>query len=189
MAWHDIWIINVYDCFLALDVLVCIHFMVWDMKCMYVFTTKVICSKDIAKEKDNRHLCISKWLCCTYFINYIFISKTLLFIKPIIDVIIITCRDYFPKSWLIINTMIFILTEIVESLIRPQLHRLWCRLKDSSRSDCKKRSLWGSQGSLAYGVLIWDKLVLSIASLCLMWHTIMFNNKILEVLVYFIDGF
>jgi hypothetical protein len=27
---------------IASDVLVCIHLMVWDMKCMYPFTTKVI---------------------------------------------------------------------------------------------------------------------------------------------------
>lgn len=44
--------IDVCDYF-ALDVLVHMHFMVWAIKCMYAFTTKVICSKKKCQGKDN----------------------------------------------------------------------------------------------------------------------------------------
>lgn len=44
--------IDVCDYF-ALDVLVHMHFMVWAIKCMYAFTTKVIRSKRKCQGKDN----------------------------------------------------------------------------------------------------------------------------------------
>jgi hypothetical protein len=54
----------------ALDVLVRIHFMVWEVKCMYALPTNVICSKRKCQGKAN-----GVFIYCVCFIGYNFIWK------------------------------------------------------------------------------------------------------------------